>query len=148
MSRLFRSFVSKFCLSAFVLWIVALYILSSIPKGLPPSIPMIIHPDKIVHFAYFFAGAFCLTIYTLLKQSRFSHQQRLFGLLILFVVIGAADEFHQSFTPGRSGNDPWDLLADVIGASIGILIANTVRKIFRKQSLRVPMSACDQDPHQ
>jgi len=109
---------------------------------------MIIHPDKILHISYFFVGAFCLSISALLEHSRFSHQQRRIGLLILFAMIGAADEFHQSFTPGRSGNDPWDWLADVIGAGVGILIANTVRQIFQKKPVRVPVFAGDQDPRQ
>ena len=34
-------------------------------------------------------------------------------------IIGALDEYHQTFTPGRSGNDPWDLLADTVGAAAG-----------------------------
>lgn len=109
---------------------------------------MIIHQDKILHFSYFFAGAFCLTIYSLLKLGRVSHKQRWIGLLILFSVIGAADEFHQSFTPGRSGNDPWDWLADVIGVSVGILFANTVHQIFQKKPIKVPVFAGDQDPRQ
>jgi VanZ family protein len=35
-------------------------------------------------------------------------------------VYGATDEIHQYFVPGRFA-DPWDLLADVIGALLGVI---------------------------
>ena len=38
--------------------------------------------------------------------------------VVLSAVYGASDEFHQIFTPGRTA-DVRDLLADVIGATIG-----------------------------
>ena len=34
-------------------------------------------------------------------------------------VIGRLDEYHQTFTPGRSGNDYGDWLADTLGAAAG-----------------------------
>jgi len=38
-------------------------------------------------------------------------------------VAGALDEFHQTFTPGRSGNDFFDWLADLSGGLLGAMIA-------------------------
>ena len=40
-------------------------------------------------------------------------------VLIVGVLIGRLDEYHQSFTPGRSGNDNGDWLADILGAATG-----------------------------
>ena len=43
------------------------------------------------------------------------------GVIIAIALTGCLDEYHQSFTPGRSGNDPYDWLADVLGATAGAL---------------------------
>jgi VanZ family protein len=39
--------------------------------------------------------------------------------ILAIALIGGLDEYHQTFTPGRSGNDPYDWLADVLGAAAG-----------------------------
>ena len=44
-------------------------------------------------------------------------------------IVGALDEWHQTTTPGRQGADPWDWLADVAGAALGIALA---RAAFRR----------------
>ena len=43
-------------------------------------------------------------------------------LVIVLATVGALDEWHQSWVPGRSGNDPGDWLADVVGALTGGLV--------------------------
>jgi VanZ family protein len=35
---------------------------------------------------------------------------------------GASDEYHQTFVPGRSGNDLGDWIADTIGTALGVLV--------------------------
>ena len=48
------------------------------------------------------------------------HWRVLIPVAVLVIgLIGGLDEWHQSFTPGRSGNDLSDLLADVLGAAAG-----------------------------
>jgi VanZ family protein len=42
--------------------------------------------------------------------------------------VGGLDEWHQTFTPGRSGGDVWDWLADMTGGFIGAFIALGVEK--------------------
>jgi len=37
------------------------------------------------------------------------------------LVLGALDEFHQSFVPGRQ-SDVFDLLADAVGIALGVLV--------------------------
>ena len=46
--------------------------------------------------------------------------------LLFAVLYGISDEFHQSFVPGRSP-DPLDVLADGIGAALGIGIGGAAR---------------------
>ena len=67
--------------------------------------------DKLAHATFFFIFAFVL--------------KRLVGLptalvITLALLAGAADEFHQSFLPGRvAGLDDW--LADAVGASLALI---------------------------
>jgi VanZ family protein len=58
--------------------------------------------------------------------------------LLFTAIIGALDEFHQTFTPGRSGNEPWDWLADVTG---GVLAAWIVWKLLLKLRQTGPTEA-------
>ena len=48
------------------------------------------------------------------------------GLAVAIVALlglawGVSDEFHQSFVPGRNGNDPGDMTADLVGSTLGAL---------------------------
>ena len=40
--------------------------------------------------------------------------------LVITVVYGLSDEWHQSFVPGRTA-DGWDLMADALGALLGVV---------------------------
>jgi VanZ family protein len=56
--------------------------------------------------------------------------------LALSIVYGISDEFHQSFTPGRTP-DVRDLAADALGAAIGLLAVLAIAAIvgqFRPKS--------------
>ncbi len=97
-----------------VLMLVALFVGGAQPQaaGLIPE-PW----DKLAHAAFFF-------VFTLLLG-------RFVGLsvalvIVLALLVGAADEIHQAFLPGRvAGWDDW--LADVAGAGLGLIW-------FKKQS--------------
>lgn len=92
---------------------------------MPEGGPEIPHLDKVMHFGYFFGGGILFTTWILLAKGPESKTAVRFLLpLAVFAIIGALDEYHQTFTPGRSGNDPFDWLADILGASAGILLAN------------------------
>lgn len=103
-------------------WGVVLFTLSS-QSTLPPG-PEIPFQDKIIHFLYFSGGGFCFVLAYLhgrgapLKLGLWALAGAVFG-----GCIGALDEFHQTFTPGRSGNDVGDWLADFTGAATGALVA-------------------------
>lgn len=105
-----------------VIWGLVLFTLSSrstLPQG--PEIP---YQDKVVHFLYFSGGGFCFA-FALLHRQFPRRGRRFWGLTgILFgLIIGALDEYHQTFTPGRSGNDLGDLIADFTGAGAGAVVA-------------------------
>lgn len=112
-------------LAGFITWAVALFILSASSKPMPAGGPEIPHLDKIVHFGYFMGGAFAFATWILLRKgAAASLRLRILLPFVLFAFIGALDEYHQSFNPGRTGNDPFDWLADVMGSFTGILLAN------------------------
>lgn len=99
------------------IWFCVLWILS----GSNPKIdnaPKIPHFDKILHFGYFMIGGFCIANGLNLKSS---YRWKTI-ILIAFIVgatVGASDEYRQSFTIGRSGNDIGDWIADISGTLAG-----------------------------
>ncbi len=107
-------------LCLFGVWAVTLWFLSAHNPG-PKHGPDIPHLDKVVHFLYFFGGGVLLAAHGGLKWSEVG-SLRLFGVVALVCcVIGRLDEYHQGFTPGRSGNDYGDWLADTLGGAAGAL---------------------------
>ena len=78
--------------------------------------------DKVVHTAIFACGSglFAAAFYRTFGGLAWKTPALIF---VAMVLIGVGDEFHQTFTPGRSGNDPGDLTADALGALIGIGVA-------------------------
>lgn len=120
-----------------IIWAVVLWSLSansSLPSG--PSFPL---KDKLLHCIYFCGGASCLLLALFGKASPLP-AWRILALrsLPFTAVIGALDEFHQTFTPGRNGNDPWDWLADITG---GLLAAWLIGKILFKLRQTDPTAA-------
>lgn len=78
--------------------------------------PDVVGFDKLAHFSAFALLAFLLT--RALELSRVRLQRAaIFGAL-LGTLYGASDEIHQMFTPLRSP-DPYDLIADALGAATG-----------------------------
>lgn len=103
---------------SFAAWLVLLWCLSasSPPAGPEIRIP---HFDKILHFAYFSAGGALLAASCGLKWNQLSRRGLLLIVVGLCSLIGRLDEYHQGFTPGRSGNDTGDWLADTVGGLFG-----------------------------
>lgn len=108
-------------LAALLAWYGLLWFLSSITgiKG-PQPIP---HFDKFQHFAYFLGGGMLFSGFRfLLNPGNARWRSILITTILLMAALGFIDEWHQCFTPGRSGGDPWDWLADLIGGAAGAWI--------------------------
>jgi VanZ family protein len=117
MARLVRS--PRFWLACFLLWFAVLWLLSSssLPGEGPPPFPNF---DKFAHFGYYFGGSGLLSAYLFRRNPDRPNWKSIIGSVIIAIALtGCLDEYHQTFTPGRSGNDPYDLLADVLGATAG-----------------------------
>ena len=88
-------------------------------SALPPNAPLITafeFSDKLKHFiAYFVLGlTFCLWF----TAKKWLAKPVVWGttVVVICTVFGMINEFHQSFIPGRDGNDLGDLTANAIGA--------------------------------
>lgn len=67
--------------------------------------------DKLAHATFFFVFALLLARFVSLPIAL---------VIVLAILVGAADEIHQSFLPGRvAGWDDW--LADVVGTGLGLI---------------------------
>ncbi len=112
-------------LCLFIAWGITLWFLSA-GHPVPKDTPDIPHLDKLAHFSYFFGGGLLLATFSGLRFSDWSHRRIFLSVLLLGCLIGRLDEYHQTFTPGRSGNDPWDWLADTIGIAAGAWVSLVV----------------------
>lgn len=102
-----------------LLWFLGLWLLSSLP-GKAIMLPPIPYSDKVAHFSYFMVGgillAWCLRTFLGWRDAVV-----ILVALVGMGAIGASDELHQLFTPGRSGADLGDWAADLLGSLTGIL---------------------------
>jgi VanZ family protein len=118
----------NFWLFAMFVWFGVLWGLSSFALPGVPS-PPVDHFDKLVHFGYFFGGAILLSAHLFFKNPGSPSWRVIIPAVIVFIaLVGALDEFHQSFIPGRSGNDLPDWLADVMGGTIGALTFKAIHR--------------------
>ncbi len=93
------------------------------------------HKDKVLHMALYFG--FGVLLHFTFKNSKNVFLRRYAAILaiILGILYGITDEFHQSFVPGRSSSE-WDVLADSIGviiAQAGIIVL-TIKHFWGKKS--------------
>ncbi|HCV43138.1 MAG TPA: teicoplanin resistance protein VanZ [Bacteroidetes bacterium] len=98
-----------------ILWAVLIFVASSIPSITLPELKFI-PADKAVHLIVYFV--FCALAFRALSyQKRFPRiaSRALTGALLLSVLFGLSDEFHQSFVPNRVA-DVLDVVADSLGA--------------------------------
>ena len=117
-----------FWLASLLLWLAVMWVASSMPSR-PMTPQPILHFDKLAHFIYFSAGGFILLSWLLARDSKPPVWKKLIPFcIIVLAVIGWLDEWHQTFTPHRSGNDPFDWLADVLGASAGVFVRKAIRR--------------------
>jgi len=93
--------------------------------------------DKVAHFSAFLVGAALLTIALRWSTAWPWRTLALAGALGI-AFFGAIDEYHQTFTPNRSGADVFDWLADALGASAGAALTALVYARSTSSRLRAP----------
>lgn len=118
-------------LTALLGWFGLLWFLSSLEGGSTPTVPLP-NFDKFEHFSYFFVGGLLAAgWFQSLRPDGTSWRRILLASIALMAVLAFIDEWHQCYTPGRSGADAGDWLADMIGAACGAL---TLKRLRRKIS--------------
>jgi VanZ family protein len=119
-----------FWLAAFAVWFGTLWWLSSRPNPFSTELPFRVN-DKLQHFGYFFGGAGLFSAFLFRLNPEQPNWGKAFRLTLLAAaLVGAIDEHHQSYTPNRSGHDPADFAADVIGAMCGALVFRRAHRLI------------------
>jgi VanZ family protein len=111
-----------FWLGCFLLWFGALWLLSaSSLHGVYQ--PPVSNFDKVEHFGFFFGGTGLLCAWLFRLNPEKPNWKVITCIAVVIIgLVGWLDEYHQTFTPGRSGNDPSDWIADFSGAIAGALV--------------------------
>jgi VanZ family protein len=113
-----------------VIWLSGLWLLSSLP-GDEVQLPSFTHADKVAHFGYFLGGGF-LFAWLVRRLVKWSNWRVALVVFAVVAIVGAVDELHQTWTPGRSGGDKGDWLADVSGGLTGAWIFLTIYALITR----------------
>ena len=118
---------------AFLVWVGLLMYVSSQPGKVGPEHP-ILYIDKVQHLVFFAGGAMA---FGAAIRATFAIRWATLFLVVIVTLsfLGLADEIHQLFVTGRSGGDPFDWLADLIGTSTGLAF---LRKFYAKRPRENP----------
>ena len=99
-----------------LVWVGAILIATSIPGRFIPVIGPA-HTDKVVHLTMYGILGF-LIARSMDDPIRPSRMRAAIGAFLVCTAMGAADEWHQLYIPGRSA-DVADWTADSIGGLVG-----------------------------
>jgi len=100
-------------------WAAVILTLTSIPN---PNVPAPKGSDLVVHF-----GVYGVLGWLLARAARVRGAGHRVALALLVTALGAADERHQQFIPGRFASvDDW--VADSAGGTLGLIACVTARK--------------------
>ncbi|QQL44203.1 VanZ family protein [Sulfuriroseicoccus oceanibius] len=119
----------------FIAWYALLYYLSSGPVTVRTgwTIP---HADKIIHFLYFAGGG--TGLHLLLRFHPRSRElalwKRIAIVTLTIALLGWLDEWHQSTTAQRNGNDIYDWTADVLGGLCSVVIARPIGRFIERKT--------------
>jgi len=105
---------------AFVYAVAALFMFMPMPKGGGgPSVP---HLDKVVHMVVWSVVSIGTwpVVRLLSSTRRLSMGRRFVVVVVVATVFGVSVELIQGLSSHRSA-DPWDALADLVGAILGAL---------------------------
>lgn len=115
-----------------ILWVILIFSVSSIPN-LGEKAPFEI-PDKVAHFVEYAILGFllfrALGRETRAQSSGLCLSKALLGAMGLGLGIGAVDELHQLFIPGRS----CDLL-DFACDALGVILLASIAFLWRRRTL-------------
>ena len=116
-------------LAAFIAWFCVMWWLSSRALDMPQGLGFR-GADKVLHFGWFLGGAGLLSAAVFFFRKGLPARTRIAVVVAVVTLAGVVDEAHQTNTPGRRGNDPWDLTADFLGALAGAFIFQRTKHLL------------------
>lgn len=119
----------------FFSWVIFVCFLSSLSASKLASAPHFFKGfDKVVHYSLFFPGSILLTM-AVRGTMPWAWGKVLFASVLSLALFGWGDEIHQLFTPGRSGADFGDWLADFCGALTGAVLVFLLSRYRSRRQL-------------
>lgn len=121
---------SKFIIWMAILYSVAITVLFFIPTEGLPSVGGSGF-DKIVHFLFFFALVILWQLVIFKNNDDELPRKMIFFILGFTLVYGILIEVFQELLTASRTADPFDVVADFLGALIGVLVFNKVKHLFK-----------------
>lgn len=115
-----------------VAWGAVIYYISSLPSSRLPKIKLV-GVDKLIHMLIFMVFGLLLyrALHPLRKLNGFDWRRALIALVVV-VMYGIVDEFHQGIVPGRT-EDVLDACADAAGGLLAVGIIYFATRSARTQ---------------
>lgn len=121
---------SKIIIWMAILYSVAITVLFFIPTEDLPSVGGS-GSDKIVHFLFFFALVILWQLVIFKNYDDELPRKMIFLILGFTLVYGILIEVFQELLTASRTADPFDVVADFLGALIGVLVFNKVKHLFK-----------------
>ncbi len=112
---------------ALLVWACGILWLSSLTPDELPSAAHLVW-DKVNHFVAYALGGWLAAGALRLSRPSAPAVGVIVAAVLLISGFGAADELWQEYTPGRSGGDGYDWIADTLGAVAGAALSLCTRR--------------------
>jgi VanZ family protein len=132
--------MSRFRLGAWIAvfaWVLTIFLLSSLSGSQVEHLNVFRLWDKAAHFIAFAAGGFVLCL-ALRVSTRWTTKKAALVSIAIISLFGATDEWHQLYTPHRSGADRADWLADTLGAAAGAFLISSFYARYQRKDCPAP----------
>jgi VanZ family protein len=124
----------RICWFGVFLWVATVFTLSSLAGPQIEELNTFNINDKALHFAAFFSGALPLVPALHLTWRHWPWTRVILTAGLALSAYGACDEVRQMWTPSRSALDPFDWLADTLGALAGAPLAAYIHAFAERRN--------------
>ena len=125
---------------AVAFWALGIFVLSSISGSEIAKMNVFDVWDKAAHFTAFAVGAVLLAL-ALRWNTEWSWPRIVRVTIVAISIFGATDEWHQLYTPHRSGADVGDWTADTLGAIAGAAVTSFIHARYPLKNRTAPHGA-------
>jgi VanZ family protein len=118
-------------------WALTILVLSSMSGERIEEINVLHLWDKAAHFAAFAVGGGLLAL-ALRWNTEWDWRRIVLVSIVAVSLFGASDEWHQLYTPKRSGADVRDWFADTLGAIAGAVVTSRIYAQYQRKNRPAP----------